>query len=268
MAYNIYKSDDTVTPFIIVSDNTIDSTTNLNLIGKRKDAYGAPLDQNFLWMLENFANNTAPTKPINGQLWWNSTDQKLYVCTDEDTEKFEKVSNPLVAGSQPTLGLAQGNLWYDSVNAQLNVWTGTAWELIGPNSSVPLTVQQTFYLTALTSNATPTELFLNGVSGTRLVIPNNTTWLYDITLVSRRTDALGERRSWKFSGMINKDSGAPVIDPGGVQSNLSQSAGTVNYAVAVTAAFNSSVGNLVVTATGEVSKTIEWNAVCVLTKAF
>lgn len=51
MAYLLYKSNDTITPFVVVNDNTIDSTaTSVFLVGKRKEAYGQPEQQSKLWM--------------------------------------------------------------------------------------------------------------------------------------------------------------------------------------------------------------------------
>src|SRR5690606_36576893 len=115
MAYLIYKSADTVTPFAVVNENNIDNTsTSVFLIGKRKESYGEPEQQSKVWMLESFANNVAPLNAILGQSWYNTADDKAYACVDEGTQTFEKINNPLVAASAPGLSLSTGNLWYNT----------------------------------------------------------------------------------------------------------------------------------------------------------
>jgi hypothetical protein len=44
---------------------------------------------------------------------------------------FKVISGATASSTAPT-GNVQGNLWYDTVNAQLKVWTGTSWLLVGP----------------------------------------------------------------------------------------------------------------------------------------
>lgn len=45
----------------------------INLIGRDKVSYGGAQNENFLWLTENFCNRTAPTSPIRGQLWYDTT---------------------------------------------------------------------------------------------------------------------------------------------------------------------------------------------------
>ena len=63
-----------------VDDNTQNSTaTSLSLVGKYWVGYGETIAQNSVNMLENFASDTAPSNPIEGQLWWKPVDKTLYV---------------------------------------------------------------------------------------------------------------------------------------------------------------------------------------------
>ena len=41
--------------------------------GRGTTAYGQAVNENFLHLLENFANTTAPLRPVEGQLWYDST---------------------------------------------------------------------------------------------------------------------------------------------------------------------------------------------------
>lgn len=265
MAYQLYKKSDNLTPFVTVNENTIDSTsTSVFLVGKRKEAYGEPEQQSKLWMLEHFADDTPPTNAINGQAWFNTQDDKLYVCVDENTQTFEKISNPIVAGATPTLSLSTGNLWYNTNDGKLYIWDGSQFDLVGPQSSVPLTVQEENYLTRSTSNATPSELWKDGTTNSRLVIPNNTTWAFEVLLTARRTNANGERRTWKFEGQLDNSSNNVVIDGSVATTIIAKSSGTNNYAATVSA--DNINKSLKVEVTGESSKDITWNAVVKLTK--
>jgi hypothetical protein len=58
----------------IVADGTVNTTaTDLALVGRALTDYGTYENENYVYLLENFANSTAPLQPILGQLWYNST---------------------------------------------------------------------------------------------------------------------------------------------------------------------------------------------------
>ena len=57
----------------VVGDGTVNTTaTDLSLVGRAVTNYGEYQNENYVYLLENFANNTAPVQPILGQLWYNS----------------------------------------------------------------------------------------------------------------------------------------------------------------------------------------------------
>jgi len=66
-----------------VADGTLDTTTDLKLIGKNYAGYGEVQNENFLWLLENFARGTAPDRPIRGQIWFDSAQKKLKFFDDD-----------------------------------------------------------------------------------------------------------------------------------------------------------------------------------------
>jgi hypothetical protein len=58
----------------VVPDGTINTTaTSVNLVGRGVTPYGLPENENYVFLLENFASSTAPLAPILGQLWYNSS---------------------------------------------------------------------------------------------------------------------------------------------------------------------------------------------------
>ena len=63
---------------VIPDGSTNTSATSLSLIGQGVTNYGTAENENLVYLLENFANSTAPTTPILGQLWYNSGTDVLY----------------------------------------------------------------------------------------------------------------------------------------------------------------------------------------------
>jgi len=54
----------------VVGDGTINTTaTDLALVGRAVTNFGEFQNENYVYLLENFANSTAPAQPILGQLW-------------------------------------------------------------------------------------------------------------------------------------------------------------------------------------------------------
>ena len=62
-----------------VQDAALDSTTDLTFLGRNFAGYGETQNENFLKLLENFANTTAPLKPIEGETWYSTIDKRLNV---------------------------------------------------------------------------------------------------------------------------------------------------------------------------------------------
>jgi len=72
MSYIINNSRGNVVA--IVADGTVNTTaTDLALVGRALTDYGTYENENYVYLLENFANSTEPLQPILGQLWYNST---------------------------------------------------------------------------------------------------------------------------------------------------------------------------------------------------
>lgn len=126
MSYTITHANGT-NP-IVIADGTVDNSTSVALVGKNTPNYGQYLDQNFLNMLENFANGAQPTNAITGQIWYDSANKALKVFTGS---LFKNISSATSSATAPT-GAVVGDLWWDTVRQQLNVYNGTGWVIIGP----------------------------------------------------------------------------------------------------------------------------------------
>jgi len=113
-----------------IADGTVNSTaTSLTLIGKNYAGYGIFLNENYIKLLENFTNSSAPTAPLTGQLWYDSTNALLKVYNGTI---WKPISSSASGSSQPSSPVV-GDLWYNSTTAQLNVWSGSAWIIVGPS---------------------------------------------------------------------------------------------------------------------------------------
>ena len=152
MAYTINLTDGTV--FATISDGTINTSSSMILVGKNYAGYGEFLDENFIHLLENGSNTTAPPAPLTGQLWWDKTNNLLKVYNGSI---FKTISAATASASAPTSNVT-GDLWYDTTNQQLKVYTGAAFLVVGPG-----------YTSAQgTSGAIP-ETILNNVGATRYI---------------------------------------------------------------------------------------------------
>jgi hypothetical protein len=126
MAYTINLTDGAI--FATIADGTINTSSSMTLVGKNYAGYGEFLDENFIHLLENGSNTTAPGAPLTGQIWWNSSSNILNVYNGS---AWKRIGGATASASAPASN-EQGDLWYDSTNAQLKVYTGTAWLLVGP----------------------------------------------------------------------------------------------------------------------------------------
>lgn len=72
MSYIINNSRGNIVA-IVPDGVTNTANTSLALIGQSVTNYGTPQNENFVYLLENFAKGTAPLNPMLGQLWYNSS---------------------------------------------------------------------------------------------------------------------------------------------------------------------------------------------------
>lgn len=129
MAYTINLTDGTI--FATIADGTINTSSSMILVGKNYAGYGEFLDENFIHLLENGSNTTAPGAPLTGQLWWDKANSLMKVYTGT---AFKTISAATASATAPT-GNVTGDIWWDTVNQQLKVWNGSAFVLVGPASS-------------------------------------------------------------------------------------------------------------------------------------
>lgn len=84
MSYIINNSRGQV--IAVVADGTVNTTaTDLILVGRGLTDYGTYENENYVYLLENFANSSAPLQPILGQLWYDSATDVISVYDSTNT---------------------------------------------------------------------------------------------------------------------------------------------------------------------------------------
>jgi hypothetical protein len=137
MAYTIKTTNGST--IAIVQDATLNTVaTSLTLVGRDYAGYGAFLNENFVYLLENFANGTAPTHQTTGQLWYDTANNllKVYDSTNPG-DGWKPISSSIAQSTSPT-GASIGDLWFNTVLNQLNVFAGSpgpGWVTIGPTTT-------------------------------------------------------------------------------------------------------------------------------------
>jgi hypothetical protein len=127
MSYNLTLTNGSV--LVVLADGTADTTTtSINLIGKNYAGYGALLNENFIKLLENFSASVAPLNPLQGQLWWDSTNRQLNVYQGTNW----KVISSSQTGTTSPINPVTGDFWWDTQTSQFLVWDGSQWIAIGP----------------------------------------------------------------------------------------------------------------------------------------
>ena len=127
MAYQINKTDGTIVA--TVADGQIDTlSTDITLIGKNYSGFGEALNENFIKLLENFSSTAAPIRPIRGQVWFDTSENKLKVYNGST---FIPVSSATISSTEPDT-LSIGDLWFDNTGGQLYFYDGANPILLGP----------------------------------------------------------------------------------------------------------------------------------------
>ena len=132
MAYIVNKTNTSASPNqFTVQDGVVNTQTDLSFVGKGYAGYGELIAENFLHLLENFANTTAPAKPVTGQLWWDSSAGRLKVWNG--TAFTSPGTAPYQSDAPPNM--IAGDTWIDSDTGQYYFYNGAQSILVGPPST-------------------------------------------------------------------------------------------------------------------------------------
>jgi hypothetical protein len=242
MAYTINLTDGNV--FATIADGTVNTSSSMILVGKNYAGYGEFLDENFIHLLENGSNTTAPSAPLTGQLWWDKTNSLLKVYNGTI---FKTISAATSSSTAPTSNV-QGDLWYDTVNQQLKVWTGAAFIVVGPAFSSSQGTTGAIPETINDSSASPhfvTSLYVNN---TRVAIVSKDATFTPAAPINSDFPSI-------FNGITLWNSGSPVFGGSATNAQLLDNLdstdfmrATANTATSGTVRINNDLGLFVGTA--------------------
>ena len=120
------------TPLVTVDDGTISNEkTTLKLVGKNYAGYGEIQNENFVFLMENFANAAPPANQLSGQVWFDSFNRKLKFY---DGNQWRTTGGAEIGPTPPT-GLTTGDFWWNTTSKQLYQYDGISeFVLIGPQA--------------------------------------------------------------------------------------------------------------------------------------
>ena len=200
MAYTVNKTNSSATPnSYTVQDSILNTQTDIPFVGKGYAGYGEVIAENFLHLLENFSNTTAPAKPIKGQLWFDESTGRLKVYNGTS---FVPLGGAQYQSTQPS-GMVAGDVWVDSDTGQLYFYNGTSSILVGPPSATGTTSGLTFE--TVTDSTTASQNIVNLYSdGSRIAIISKNTFTPQAAIAGFATVTKGinlnSSLSLKFTG--------------------------------------------------------------------
>ena len=119
MSYKLNKTDGTILTDLV--DGTVDNTSSdLTLIGRNYSGFGEFLNENFIKLLENFSSADEPSNPIRGQLWYDTSENKLKIYNGS---QFTSSGGTTLSAQTPNA--VAGDLWIDTTRQQLYFFDGT-----------------------------------------------------------------------------------------------------------------------------------------------
>ena len=223
MSYKLNKTDGSL--LVDLVDGSLDTTsTDISLIGKNYSGFGESINENFIKILENFANTSAPSLPLKGQLWFDSTESRLKVY---DGTNFRTSGGPIVQNSQPGVGVVAGDLWINNATKQLHFYDGTNFNLAGPIYTSDQGKSGFETLTILDTQNNSKTIVKFSIGGTLIGVFSNNEFTpaaaYAITglaNIKKGFNIISTVTDFVFRG--SADSAAALVDNAGVAKSASQ----------------------------------------------
>lgn len=111
--YDIYLSDGSLLTTINVKTIDQKNSSSLILIGQGIPDYGTAIAQDFVWMLEHFANTTPPVHPLVGQQWYDTAHSRMNFYNGSTWSYYVGASGASVLGHIPVFNSTTASLIAD-----------------------------------------------------------------------------------------------------------------------------------------------------------
>lgn len=164
MAYTIDYSDGNKTA-ISVASKTVDTTTNISLVGQGYEGFGEVMAENLLHIMENFASSNAPSRPVEGQFWYDSTNNQIKYFDDTVANggNWKAVASMTYHPVAPVgTGEQNGHFWLDSDTGVVYIRYNGAWNSIADVAGDTGVNARTRYDTSDTAHRT-IEVVVGGI---------------------------------------------------------------------------------------------------------
>ena len=151
MSYSLTLTNGTA--LITLNSGINTSATSISLIGPNVPSYGLSINENYIKMLENFSNSTAPSNPLTGQLWFDSSTGNV-VLKNYNGVTWKPLSSSINSSSAPA-NPQTGDYWWNTGNVTLSVYNSTGWITIGPSNPPGVAVTAYTVNTTYDTNSNP-----------------------------------------------------------------------------------------------------------------
>jgi hypothetical protein len=115
---------------ILIPDGNLNQDFSIDLVGRNYANYGEPIASAFVDLLNNFANNVAPTKQTNGQVWYDAGKKVLRVY-DSIGGQWIPLTPLISSAGVPSGENATATSYYDQTNSKFYVNDGTGYKVVG-----------------------------------------------------------------------------------------------------------------------------------------
>jgi hypothetical protein len=129
MAYTIDYTNGNKTAITVVNSK-INTSTDLGLVGQGYNNFGEVIAEDLLHLMEHFANDTAPSKPVEGQIWYDSSVNalKYFDETIANSGNWKPIASMTYQSTAPTtVGETDGHFWLDSDTGLLHIYYNGSW---------------------------------------------------------------------------------------------------------------------------------------------
>lgn len=214
MTYRIIKTNGE--SLIELEDEIIDNETvsGVGLIGYMTPNYGETQSNNFVHIIENFADKKFPENPLEGQIVYRKTDTStnggdLYLCIkkiEEDTLEWIKLPKVYVNENKPETLFDTGDIWFNDNDKALYIYDSKndEWVKIGPNNSD----DYSSYIDTV-EMITPNEPIIVDLYDFYKNL-SNSSYLIDINIICKEitnvepyTMSNSSTSAWKYSMLVN-----------------------------------------------------------------
>ena len=151
MSYSLTLTNGTA--LITLNSGINTSATSISLIGPNVPSYGLSINENYIKMLENFSNSTAPSNPLTGQLWFDSSTGNV-VLKNYNGVTWKPLSSSINSSSAPA-NPQTGDYWWNTNTSTLSVYSSTGWITIGPSNPPGVAVTAYTVNTTYDTNSNP-----------------------------------------------------------------------------------------------------------------